>query len=155
MRRRDGHAISGAFVFLLLGTFAVFSTVLVLLCAQAYRHTVDTTARHRDERIMASFVRNVLRAEDAQGTVTVEDREGTTVLVIGGMEGYTRYLYCWEGNLCDLLLEEEDDFDPSLGEAVCAASAMTVTEADGLMTVTLTDADGAAQTLLIARRCAE
>ena len=34
---RHSHAISGVFVFLLLGVFAVFSTVMVLLGAKAYR----------------------------------------------------------------------------------------------------------------------
>ena len=34
------HSVSGEFVFLLLGVFAVFSTLLVLLSAQLYRVTV-------------------------------------------------------------------------------------------------------------------
>ena len=37
------HAISGAFVFLLLGMFAVFSVLMVLLSAQLYRTTVTAT----------------------------------------------------------------------------------------------------------------
>ena len=35
------HAISGVFVFLLLGIFAVFSTVMVLLGARAYKGAAD------------------------------------------------------------------------------------------------------------------
>ena len=37
MNGQRGRAVSGAFVFLLLGVFAVFATLLVLLGARAYR----------------------------------------------------------------------------------------------------------------------
>ena len=40
----SSHAISGVFVFLLLGIFAVFSTVMVLLSARAYKGAVDRLA---------------------------------------------------------------------------------------------------------------
>ena len=39
--KTKSHSISGAFVFTLLGAFAVFSMLLVVLGAQAYRTTVD------------------------------------------------------------------------------------------------------------------
>ena len=35
--KTKSHSISGAFVFTLLGVFAVFSMLLVVLSAQAYR----------------------------------------------------------------------------------------------------------------------
>ena len=38
--KTKSHSISGAFVFMLLGVFAVFSMLLVVLGAQAYRTTV-------------------------------------------------------------------------------------------------------------------
>ena len=37
--KTKSHSISGAFVFTLLGAFAVFSMLLVVLGAQAYRTT--------------------------------------------------------------------------------------------------------------------
>ena len=45
--KTKSHSISGAFVFMLLGVFAVFSMLLVVLGAQAYRTTVDGAARTR------------------------------------------------------------------------------------------------------------
>ena len=42
--KTKSHSISGAFVFMLLGVFAVFSMLLVVLGAQAYRTTVDGAA---------------------------------------------------------------------------------------------------------------
>ena len=43
--KTKSHSISGAFVFTLLGAFAVFSMLLVVLGAQAYRTTVDGATR--------------------------------------------------------------------------------------------------------------
>lgn len=56
------HSISGAFVFLLLGVFAVFSMLLTVLGAQAYREIIDESSSHTRGRIMQTFVRNAVRA---------------------------------------------------------------------------------------------
>ena len=67
-----GHNVSGAFVFLLLGVFAVFSTLLVLLSAQLYRVTVDQTREHNDQRVLGNYLLNVVRGNDAANAVRVE-----------------------------------------------------------------------------------
>ena len=62
--KTKSHSISGAFVFTLLGAFAVFSMLLVVLGAQAYRTTVDGASAHTRKRIAAAFVRNAVRAQE-------------------------------------------------------------------------------------------
>ena len=78
--KTKSHSISGAFVFTLLGAFAVFSMLLVVLGAQAYRTTVDGASAHTRKRIAAAFVRNAVRAQDERGAIAVEDRDGLPVL---------------------------------------------------------------------------
>ena len=80
--KTKSHSISGAFVFTLLGAFAVFSMLLVVLGAQAYRTTVDGASAHTRKRIAAAFVRNAVRAQDERGAIAVEDRDGLPVLVL-------------------------------------------------------------------------
>lgn len=158
MREKSGgHAMSGMFVFLLLGLFALFSTVLVLLCAQAYRNTVDQTAMHRDQRIIQSFMRNTLRAEDADnavGTAKIGDIDALTIVSDFDGDIYVRYLYCYEGTLRDLFIGEEDIFRPEYGEEVCPAASFSADAQDGLVTIEMTDTDGRAYTFWIAQRCA-
>lgn len=156
-RKGSSHAISGAFVFLLLGVFAVIATLLVLLCAQAYRNTVDQTALHRDERIIQSFVRNTLRGEDAESAFGTVEKDGVNALTIVSKydnETYIRYLYCYDGMLRDLFIAEDDAFEPSYGEEVCPAGAFTAELTDGMVTVEMTDVEGKAYTFSIAQRCA-
>ena len=56
---KSSHAISGAFVFMLLGIFAIFSTVMVLLSAKAYRGVVDKAAMHNSMRVASSYIRTM------------------------------------------------------------------------------------------------
>ena len=55
------HPIAGVFVFLLLGLFAVFSTLMVLTGAKAYRGTVDRSDAHNRARIASSYIRSMSR----------------------------------------------------------------------------------------------
>ena len=48
MMKTKSHSISGAFVFMLLGVFAVFSMLLVVLGAQAYRTTGWRSRAHAE-----------------------------------------------------------------------------------------------------------
>lgn len=156
-RKGSGHAISGTFVFMLLGVFAVISTLLVLLCAQAYRNTVDQTAAHRDERILQSFIRNTLRGEDGENAFGSTEIDGISALTITKRyddEVYVRYLYCYDGMLRDLFIGAEDAFNPDFGEEICPAGALTASLTDSLVTVELTDAEGRPYTFSIAQRCA-
>ena len=156
-RKNGGHAISGVFVFLLLGMFALFSTVLVLLCTQAYRNTVDLTAAHRDERIIQSFIRNTLRAEDADNAIGTANINGMDALtIVSDFDGdiYVRYLYCYEGTLRDLFIGEEEIFHPEFGTEVCPAASFTADTQDGLVMVEMTDPNGQSYSFTIAQRCA-
>lgn len=156
-RKGGGHAISGVFVFMLLGVFAVFSTLLVLLCTQAYRNTVDQTAAHRDERIIQSFMRNTLRAEDSRnafGTTTIDGVDALTITTDFDGEIYVRYLYCYDGSLRDLFIGADDTFYPAFGEEVCPAASFSASMTDGLVTIVMTDPEDRMYTFTIAQRCA-
>ena len=103
--KTKSHSISGAFVFTLLGIFAVFSMLLVVLGAQAYRTTVDGASAHTRKRIAAAFVRNAVRAQDERGAIAVEDRDGLPVLALSSEwdgERYVQYIYGYQGQLCEL-----------------------------------------------------
>ena len=147
--KTKSHSISGAFVFTLLGAFAVFSMLLVVLGAQAYRTTVDGASAHTRKRIAAAFVRNAVRAQDERGAIAVEDRDGLPVLALSSEwdgERYVQYIYGYQGQLCELF---------TAAEPVCAAQAFEPTLEGDLLTVRVTDETGHVSTVYIARRCAQ
>lgn len=158
MNPRRGRAISGAFVFLLLGVFAVFATVLVMLGTRAYRSTVDASRLHAEGRVLESFLVNAVRADDARNAVAVEEIDGMDVLHITADydgAGFDKWIYCCDGSLKELFVASGFDFDPASGECICPAQEMQLELQDGLLTAVLTDAAGASHPAKIALRCAE
>lgn len=149
------HSISGAFVFLLLGVFAVFSMLLTVLGAQAYREIIDESSSHTRERIMHTFVRNAVRAQDEADAVSVEEYDGVPVLAIHSDidgEGYTQYIYCWQGELRELFTSARYAFEPEDGTPICEAEGFEAVLENGLLTARMTDAEGTVSTAYIACR---
>ena len=86
MKKLTGHAISGVFVFLLLGVFAVMSTVTVLIGANVYRRSGEITQAHDDERILSTYARSMARSMDASGGVYVETVKGYEITGVSDEE---------------------------------------------------------------------
>ncbi len=150
------HVVSGAFVFLLLGIFAVFATAMVLFSAQLYRGTVADAEAHNAHRVAESYLMNQVRRSDVTGGVEVEEIKGQTVLTFtwyAGEESFKTRIYCHNGVLRELFLGAQDEFIPEYGERICAMAAFAPSVENGLLTMQLTHADGRETTLLAALRC--
>ncbi len=132
------HHISGVFVFLLMGIFALCATVTVLLGAKAYRGTAARAEDHGRDRVAASYVRSMLRSGDEEGTVALEKLNGADAIALYNTydgEEYVTRIYAWEGELREWFMSAAEPFDPEMGETVCPAEALEASEADGLVTV--------------------
>lgn len=153
--RSDDHSVAGVFVFLLLGLFAVCALVLTLFGAQAYRNSVRLVGEHGDARVLRSYVRNAVRADDAEGCVRVL---GDDVLAIYPLEDegeYVKYIYVSDGMLKELYTETEWEFDGTGGEEIAAAESLRVTAENGLLHAVITDLSGAEYVSDIAVRTAQ
>ena len=144
-RKTVQHSMQGVFVFVLLGLFAVMSTLMVLLGAQMYRNTVDHTTLNNDNRVLDAYVRSMIRAGDLAGSVKIEDHDGVTALAMyddtDGDE-YVTWLYCYEGYLYEQYTSRNDDFVPASGTAICPAMAFAPKFEGELLTVQLVDETG-------------
>ncbi len=150
------HAITGVFIFLLLGLFAVFSTIMVLMGAKAYRETVDRADKHNSARIASSYLRSMLRSDDESDALLIEELDGIrsiTLMNTYDFESYATRIYVYEGMLRELFTEADVPFDPSWGDTVCEAESMTAEMRDGLLHVTIT-ANGAESEVFYAPRTA-
>ena len=153
MRRIGGernHAIAGVFVFLLLGVFAVFSTMLVLIGAQAYRTITVHSEEHSLDRTMYTYMLNSLRGDDAEGSVEIRNENGLEMLVVSynyGWEILEKRIYCYDGYLRELLSSPQNEFDPANGEEICEAEEFRAQISNELVTIELTGADGETRTI--------
>ena len=164
MKKLKSHAISGVFVFLLLGIFAVFSTVTVLFGANAYKNSITRSAEHNTRRILSTYVRSMAHSCDEAESIYTERVKGvklsypdpdgepvsedvgevdTLVLVLSlDEEGtYIDRIYVYEGQLMERLYEISEPFEPALGNSVCAADGLNARIEDGLLSVSITSGD--------------
>ena len=150
-QKLSSHAVSGLFVFLLLGVFEVFSTVMVLLGVKAYRGAVERTEAHNTSRIGSAYIRSMLRADDESGVFSLEACEGTVgapgaeqsvtvnTLTLRNDYGeeYVTRIYVYDGSLREWFSRASEPFRPDQGEAVCPADEMTAEKNGSLLTVHL------------------
>ena len=138
---KSTHAISGVFVFLLLGIFAVFSTIMVLMSAKAYKGMVDESALHNSIRVASSYIRTMLRSDDETGVLKIEEVEGVqTITMENDWEDiYVTRLYVYDGKLREWFAMAEIPFQPQNGETVCDLDSMQAEIKDGILKVVVTE----------------
>ena len=144
-RRNVQHGMQGVFVFVLLGLFALMSILLVLYGAQMYRTTVARAEENNAQRVLTSYIRSMVRAEDAADSIRVEDRDGvSTIAMYEEISGkpYVTWIYTWDGSLCEQFTAADRPFVPGHGTVIAAAGGMTPEIENGLLTVSMTDGDG-------------
>ena len=157
-RKTVQHSMQGVFVFVLLGLFAVMSTLMVLLGAQMYRNTVDHATENNEGRVLSAYVRSMVRAEDLAGAVEISEQNGVTTLAMReslGDDGYVTWLYCYDGRMYEYFTSATTEFDPVKGTAICPAQSFEPRFENGLLTVDMIDGRGKAQTVRVALRCAQ
>ena len=67
-------------------------------------------------------------------------------------EGYTQYIYCWQGELRELFTSARYAFEPEDGTPICEAEGFEAVLENGLLTARMTDAEGTVSTAYIACR---
>ena len=162
------HVISGVFVFLLLGLFAVFSTVMVLLGTKAYRAAVERTGVHNTARINTAYIRTMLRADDEEGVFSVEEVEGTVyedgavrtvpvetlTLYNDYGEKYVTRIYVYGGSLREWFTRASEPFRADGGEVVCPADELIAEQTGNLLTVRVRAGEEWSTVYLALRACA-
>ena len=152
------HSIQGVFVFVLLGVFAVLSTLIVLFGAQFYRNTVDQSAANNDCRVLNQYVRSMVRAEDADASMSVEEFDGVTALAMREMiddEEYITWIYAYDGKLMELFTSMEDEFDPEAGSEVCPVKEFNARIDGKTVIVHLVSAEDEESDVQVTLRCGQ
>ena len=153
---KNQHGMQGAFIFVLLGLFALMSTLMVLLGAQMYRATVDKSQLNNQERLISAYVRSMVRAQDG-GDVSVEEVDGQKVLCLreasdfGDM--YVTRIYEYDGYLRENYTSENYDFELDKGEKVTEAQSFDASIEGQLLTVNMKDAEGNPCKVQVALHC--
>lgn len=140
------HSISTAFVFLLIGMFALTSLTLTLFGTRVYRRVTDSAAQNGDAQLALSYLSNRVRTFDAQGSVQLSQRDGLSVLCMyETLEGqrYETAIYATQGSLWERFASAETSFDPTDAERLVDVQSLQFSSpAPQLIQATVVMADG-------------
>lgn len=148
--------LRSAAVFALCALFAVLSMGLTLLASGAYRDTAAGAEANYTRRTALSYLVNQVRRSDADGCVYVESFGGGDALVLAeptGGSSYVTLLYCYDGQLRELYVEEGYPLLPEDGLPVLELQSLRVCAENGLLSFTATAPDGAVSSVSVAPRC--
>jgi len=157
-----GRSISGVFIFLLIGMYALFSLLLVLIGAGVYQRVTDTAAANAQVRTSITYIASKVRAGDEAGSVTVEQIDGAPVLTFAqpddGELYYTRIYYLADddgpgGMLYELFsLDDGEPVDLWGGDPITEVTAFDVRVKAGGLELSVTMPGGDEQSMYLRLR---
>ena len=147
---RKKYNIDKLFVFVVYGTFMLMSLLLVLLGTHIYKNLVEKAEANSSARVSVYYAANRIRSGAADG-VRHEIIDGTGALIFS--DGAVQTLvYYHEGFLWELLKFEHEPFIPEYGEKIAAVSGFSVSEENGVFTITSVASDGSVSTMYVSSR---
>ncbi len=143
---KGGHTVSGIFVFLLIGVFAVASILLVLTGINVYRRVTDASVSNSQQLLALSYLGNKVHSYDKLGSVKVDQRNGSSILCLYETideEVYETRIFYFDGAMYEQFVLAADEFDPELGERLTEAQAVEFKQlTPNLLQVKVTLPDG-------------
>ena len=152
---KSKHHIDGLLALLLFGVFAVCILSVLLTGADAYRGVTRRDRESYEQRTCMQYLATKVRQAPS---VSAGEFGGVPALLlreeIDGAAYLTR-IYCYDGWLWELFSSDEDGFLPEDGEKVIQAGGLSLGLEDGLLSLSVTDADGRSASLLLSLRTGE
>ena len=140
------HMIDLLFPIALFLVLAASSLFLVILAANVYRKSVAWEESNYGSRTCLSYVTEKIRQSDTDGGVETGTFDGIPCLILRqnfGDQAYATYLYSYEGQLCELFVQEGADVHAPDGQRILEVNNFNITEQEkGIFTMACADENG-------------
>jgi hypothetical protein len=145
IRHTDRHPVSNLFLFLLIAIFALFSLFVSVLGIRVYQNVSDANDDNAQIRSSVLYITNKIRSADAVSDVSVEQVDGTDVLVLNGYfesDDYELLIYYEDGAIRETIRQVGYETDLSEGETIVEAQGLTIKEEDNSIAFQVTALSG-------------
>ena len=153
--KEQKHSIEVIFTMVTFLVYAMVLLMFVSLGATVYRSVTQQMELHQTQRTAENYLREKVRQNDRAGDVSIGEIEGVPALqisqTVGGKE-YVTYIFTEGGSLKELLVSAEKKAKMSDGTVLLSMEAVSFTEEQGCLTVTLQLDDNHSHTFQIRRR---
>ena len=138
--KEQKHSIEVIFTMVTFLMYAMVLLMFVSLGATVYRSVTQQMELHQTQRTAENYLREKVRQNDRTGDVSIGEIEGVPALqisqTVGGKE-YVTYIFAERGSLKELLVSAEKKAKMSDGTVLLSMEAVSFTEEQGCLTVTL------------------
>ena len=153
--KEQKHSIEVIFTMVTFLVYAMVLLMFVSLGATVYRSVTQQMELHQTQRTAENYLREKVRQNDRAGDVSIGEIEGVPALqisqTVGGKE-YVTYIFAERGSLKELLVSAEKRAKVSDGTVLLSMEAVSFTEEQGCLTVTLQLDDNHSHTFQIRRK---
>lgn len=132
-------------VLTLICVFAVTMLLTLSTGAAVYRKVQARVEESSAGRVGISYLSAKLHGGDSAGQAAAGTFGGVDAVYLYqelGGESYETILYVYDGWLRELFCERDGGLSPEDGETIAQAQSLTVTEENGLLSLTYVDGDG-------------
>lgn len=140
------HMVDMLFPIALFLVLAASSLFLVILAANVYRKSVAREECNYESRTCLSYVTEKIRQNDENGSVETSTFDGCPCLVLKqtlGGQSYVTYLYSYEGQLCELFIQEGISMHAADGQKILEVRDFNITEQEkGIFKISCSDGSG-------------
>ena len=149
------NSMGGVLVLLVFAVFVV-SVMLVLLTGADVVQKLNRRDRSSyEQRTLIQYLTTRIRQADARDMVSVRDFDGQDALVLSQDIEDVRYetlVYCWDGYLRELFIEEGLEIDAAFGEMILPAADVQFEDCGTYILADITMADGTQQSMMLTLR---
>lgn len=126
--KKKSHSIDFIFVMILFFVFVVLCVLIVSIGSNVYKSISDRQSNNNMARTTLSYVANKVRQASDNEKVTIEEKNGVTVIVIynkSEASEYSTLIFYRGGYLKEATIHIGDDYNLDFGSNLVALKAFT------------------------------
>ena len=130
---RNHHASSMLFLLLLFASLVLTGELLICMGTGVYKEVLTSMNSNSTLRTASAYIRQKLRQCSDRNALRVDTLDGCDAIVLQqylGDDFYETYLYCYDGELRELMIRKgtSDSFAAGAGTAIASMDAMSLEE---------------------------
>ncbi|WP_028242838.1 DUF4860 domain-containing protein [Pseudobutyrivibrio ruminis] len=112
------------------------------MAVNSYKSVVFANESNANARIATAYIREQVRQHDEAGAITLGKFDGNDCIKMSEGEGYSLYIYEYDGFLMELEAKDNSGATADFGNKILEINDMSLDEKDGMLNVTIQEKSG-------------
>ena len=144
------HSIDIMFLMILFLIFTFSAVSVLLMAVNSYKSVVYANEENSNCRTAIAYVREKVRQHDTAGAIELSSIDGVEAIKMSEGEGYSLYIYWYEGSLMELEAKDGSGVTVDFGNNIMEVQEMSFSCDDNqLIKATVVDENGNKQEVSI------